>query len=159
MSSVTRSLTDPIKLGLMWILGKFFWFSGEAIWGTAWGKDSGIWFVLAEPWEPHSYLMIPGLMLIGYAMLMFKNRVYLPIKFARDENGKYGIQFYKAKKTEEEKENPYLVVNAGMDDGFYAEAFANKKIRNAQRRALADALQAPAQGNRFQSAWARLQKM
>eukprot|EP00443_Scrippsiella_acuminata_P044409 CAMPEP_0115284290 /NCGR_PEP_ID=MMETSP0270-20121206/60817_1 /TAXON_ID=71861 /ORGANISM="Scrippsiella trochoidea, Strain CCMP3099" /LENGTH=591 /DNA_ID=CAMNT_0002701233 /DNA_START=26 /DNA_END=1800 /DNA_ORIENTATION=- len=73
ISALARTLCDAVKLILMWILGKAFWFFG-------------FFPVLAEAWHPGligSWLMLPAICIIIYAMLMFKEASFIPLQIKK----------------------------------------------------------------------------
>lgn len=135
MSALARAMTDVVKLGIMWVLGKSIYLLGYVIWQSEWPKQGGTLAVLSEPWHPNSWMMIPGLILIGYALLMFRFRVFAPIQFVKDNNGKYQLHLIELEQTEEEKKNGYDNADVTMDDTFYSAAFTNRRIRaNVRQR-------------------------
>jgi hypothetical protein len=132
MSGLAKSFADAIKLAVMWLAGKAFWFLGRAIWRSAFPGVGGTLAVLAEPPTPMWYLMIPALFLIAHSLLMFKYRNWIPLVLERVPEAAstcnplglvLGI-----------KESPALDENScsldtGLDDTFYTAAFHNHKIR------------------------------
>lgn len=136
MSSLARSLCDAVKLAAMWMIGKLAWFAGEYIWEADWPKKGGTLAVLGEPWRPNSWMMIPGLFMIGYAMLMFKFAVFVPIQIKKSpEDGKWHVNLVQAEETE--ADDPYSRMDVGIDEDFYGAAFTNRKIRHNMRKHLA----------------------
>lgn len=140
LPALERAMTDVVKLGAMWVLGKSFYLTGWLIFQSEWPKNGGVLAVLAEPWQPRSWMMIPGLVLISYAMLMYKFKVYVPVKLHKDKNGKWGLQFLEANLTAEEKADQKFS-GVGLDEPFYSEAFTNRKIRNQLKESLGAALE------------------
>eukprot|EP00439_Symbiodinium_sp_Y106_P054714 s4225_g7.t1 len=120
ISALARTLCDTLKMILMWLLGKCFWFLA-------------ILQPLAEPWHPGflgSWLMIPAIGAVVYGMLMFKNAVYVPLVYAKDDDGEVREEL-----TEEDAAEVEEVV-ANMDDPFFMEAFRSQKLK--KRTYLAD---------------------
>jgi len=138
MSPLLCSLCDFGKLAVLWVAGKFFWFSGSFLWPSTWPNDGGAWAVLAEPWQPHSWLMIPILCVMGYAMLMFKLKVFNPIEL-KCVNGrvKLGLHRFQSK---EELQDPFKHINVGLEE-FYYEPFAKKKIKVHLQRKMSKLLE------------------
>jgi hypothetical protein len=145
LSSLARSLGDAIKLGVMWLIGKGCWIAGSHIYRMAWPANGGLLEVFAEPIEPKSWMMIPALIVMAYAMLMFKFRVWAPIRLERQvlegegldaKLGGWRFVLREAELTEEEKKNHFLLVDTGTGDGFYTNVFHNKKIRKIVSKAL-----------------------
>lgn len=125
ISALARTLCDTLKMILMWLLGKCFWFLA-------------ILPPLAEPWHPGllgSWLMIPAIGAVVYGMLMFKNAVYVPLIYAKDEDGVWRIQEVREELTEEDAAEVEEVV-ANMDDPFFTEAFRSQKLKKRNRRLL-----------------------
>jgi len=125
ISALARTLCDTLKMILMWLLGKTFWLLA-------------ILPPLAEPWHPGllgSWLMLPAIGAVVYGMLMFKNGVYVPITYVKDENGVWRLQEIREELPEEEEAELEEVV-ANMDDPFYMEAFRSKKLKKRNRRLL-----------------------
>jgi len=133
ISSLTRSLSAPIKLAVMWVIGKMCFFVGHRVYGDDFNADDGMLFVLAEPWRPKSWVMFPALALIGHAMLMFKFKCWFPLQVTK-EDGRWHLQLVKAVPTEEEREHKFGLQEVGLDDGFYAGAFNNSKAWKAARK-------------------------
>merc|ERR1712187_67189 len=164
MSSLARSLSDAVKLGLLWILGKTFWFCGVAIYRNGWPANGGTLTVLAESPERNSWMMIPALFLIGYAMLMFKFRTYCPLQYAKHENGRRQWVLVEAELTEEEKKNAFMICDTGIDDKFYVNVFHNRKIRKAvrclQNKSVHDEIRSikPEKRNKFQKAFVAMKQ-
>mmetsp|Transcript_101284 Transcript_101284/g.158214 ORF Transcript_101284/g.158214 Transcript_101284/m.158214 type:complete len:562 (+) Transcript_101284:44-1729(+) len=122
MSSLARSLADAIKLAVMWLAGKVFWFLGKALWQTAFPANGGTIAVLAEPPSPMWYLMIPSLLLIAHSMLMFKYGTYFPLQIERDEDGNRHLVI------NTDKADDDFTGETGIDDTFYADHFKNKRV-------------------------------
>lgn len=119
ISALARTLCDALKLFLMWLLGKVFWFFA-------------ILPVLAEVWHPGyfgSVLMIPAMCATIYGMLMFKNGVFLPITYVKGEGFKE-VKMEVSKEQEEEEE-----VAANLDDPFFMDAFRSRKLKKHSKRA------------------------
>jgi len=137
LPALERAMTDVVKLCIMWFLGKSFYLLGWLIYKNDWPAKGGVLAVLGEPWQPHSWMMIPGLVLISYAMLMYKFKVYTPVKLSKDKQGKWGLEFQQAVQTDEEKQ----FADTGLDDPFFSAAFTNRKIRNRLKDQLGAALE------------------
>jgi len=130
LSPLARAMTDVVKLAIMWVLGKLLYLLGSVIWQSEWPQEGGALAVLSEPWRPNSWMMIPGLVLIGYALLMYKFRVYTPLWLGKDKDGKWELQIIEAEATEEEKQKGFVEApETGFDDGFYSAAFNSRKVR------------------------------
>jgi len=124
ISALARSLCDALKLILMWLLGKFFYFAA-------------ILPVLAEAWHPGilgSWLMIPAIFAVVWGMLMFKNGVYVPVRYVKCSDGKWRFQEFEVEKSEiEQAEEDEAVC---LDDPFFMDAFRSKKLKKAAQRAF-----------------------
>ncbi|CAE7660149.1 SLC35F6 [Symbiodinium pilosum] len=118
ISALARTLCDTLKMILMWLLGKGFWLLA-------------ILPPLAEPWHPGllgSWLMIPAIGAVVYGMLMFKNAVFVPLTYAKDDDGVWRIQEVRQEvEGEDAGEVEELVTN--MDDPFYMEAFRSRQLK------------------------------
>jgi len=116
ISALARTLCDAVKLILMWALGKLFW-----------GLD--IFPMLAEEWRPGfigSWLMLPAIGIIIYAMLMFKNGTYFPVKL-RKHHHHLDIE-------EDIVKEHGKVITANLDDEFYTAMFRKKITANSKAR-------------------------
>eukprot|EP00930_Biecheleria_cincta_P031412 TRINITY_DN21806_c0_g1_i1.p1 TRINITY_DN21806_c0_g1~~TRINITY_DN21806_c0_g1_i1.p1 ORF type:complete len:522 (-),score=86.10 TRINITY_DN21806_c0_g1_i1:53-1576(-) len=124
ISALARSLCDALKLILMWILGKFFYFTA-------------ILPVLAEAWHPGlfgSWLMIPAIFAVVWGMLMFKNGVFVPVKYVKCNDGVWRVQEFEVERdalVDAEEEEAVC-----LDDPFFMEAFRSKKLKRAAQRAF-----------------------
>eukprot|EP00931_Biecheleriopsis_adriatica_P050057 TRINITY_DN28974_c0_g1_i1.p1 TRINITY_DN28974_c0_g1~~TRINITY_DN28974_c0_g1_i1.p1 ORF type:complete len:501 (-),score=118.42 TRINITY_DN28974_c0_g1_i1:182-1684(-) len=117
ISALARSLCDTLKILLMWALGKLFYFCA-------------ILPVLAEAWHPGllgSWLMIPVIVAIAWAMLMFKNGVYVPIYMVKASDGSWKLEQQSIQQDEEVEAEERETVN--LDDPFYMEAFRSRKLK------------------------------
>ncbi|CAE6947905.1 SLC35F6 [Symbiodinium natans] len=125
ISALARTLCDTLKMIMMWLLGKAFWLLA-------------ILPPLAEPWHPGllgSWLMIPAIGAVVYGMLMFKNAVFVPIIYAKDEDGVWRLQeVMQEVEGEDAAEVEEVVTN--MDDPFFMEAFRSQKLKKRNRRLL-----------------------
>eukprot|EP00429_Kryptoperidinium_foliaceum_P052537 CAMPEP_0176081466 /NCGR_PEP_ID=MMETSP0120_2-20121206/40751_1 /TAXON_ID=160619 /ORGANISM="Kryptoperidinium foliaceum, Strain CCMP 1326" /LENGTH=499 /DNA_ID=CAMNT_0017415235 /DNA_START=136 /DNA_END=1635 /DNA_ORIENTATION=- len=122
ISALARTLCDAVKLILMWFLGKLFWVVG-------------IFPMLAEAWHPGfvgSWLMLPAIGIIIYAMLMFKNATYYPIKLRKHHTH---IDIEEDVATNREK-----LITANLDDDFYTAMFRKKSATVAKTRRNRDPL-------------------
>mmetsp|Transcript_2574 Transcript_2574/g.7160 ORF Transcript_2574/g.7160 Transcript_2574/m.7160 type:complete len:259 (+) Transcript_2574:2-778(+) len=116
ISALARTLCDAVKLILMWALGKLFW-------------GLNIFPMLAESWRPGligSWLMLPAIGIIIYAMLMFKNGTYFPLKFKKH---RHHIDVEEDKAPEHGK-----VITANLDDEFYTAMFRKNITKNVKAR-------------------------
>eukprot|EP00435_Cladocopium_sp_Y103_P054867 s1089_g18.t1 len=134
ISALARTLCDTLKMIVMWLLGKIFW-------------ALAILPPLAEAWHPGllgSWLMIPAIFAVIYGpslgdpgirgpnrMLMFKNGVFLPLVYAKDDHGVWRIQERRDESDDEEELEDIL---ASGDDPFYMAAFRSKKLKRRNRR-------------------------
>merc|ERR1711972_1223721 len=117
ISALARTLCDAVKLVLMWFLGKAFWFFG-------------VLPALAEAWHPGligSWLMLPSILIVIYALLMFKNAFYFPL--AVSWNG-----------FEEQKVKDKDSIKVNLDDDFYTALFRSKKLRQGKASGKKDPL-------------------
>lgn len=124
ISALARTLCDTLKMIVMWLLAKAFWFLA-------------ILPPLAEAWHPGfwgSWLMIPAILAVVYGMLMFKNGVFLPIVYEPDETGVRRWQERKPDVLEDEDEIEEIAAN--LDDPFYMAAFRSKKLKRRNRRMM-----------------------
>jgi hypothetical protein len=146
MDSLTRSLADAAKFAVMWMMGKMFWFSGEAIYADTWPKEGGILAVLGEPWQPHSWLMIPIITLIAYSLLVYKAADFFPIEKVKTDDG---TEQWGLKAPEEKNATP----DAGIIEGFYVDAVHNRKIRRHVAKAAQEFLLASQRQQSFKNTW------
>jgi len=124
ISALAMSLCDALKLILMWLLGKFFYFAA-------------IFPVLAEAWHPGilgSWLMIPAIFAVVWGMLMFKNGVYVPVRYVKCSDGQWRFQEFEVEKSEMEQAEEEEAVC--LDDPFFMDAFRSKKLKKAAQRAF-----------------------
>merc|ERR1712216_837852 len=120
-------MTDVVKLGIMWIIGKSLWFVGASIWEMIGLSEVHRFWHYYQNRVPHSWMMIPVLIVLSYAMLMYKFGVYLPIKLTYIQ-GKLFWHFDEAPKTDDEKHGKIMQI--GTDDTFYSDAFTNRAVRH-----------------------------
>lgn len=123
ISALARTLCDTLKMIVMWLLGKIFW-------------ALAILPPLAEAWHPGllgSWLMIPAIFAVIYGMLMFKNGVFLPLVYAKDDHVVWRIQERRDESDDEEELEEIL---ASGDDPFYMAAFRSKKLKRRNRRIM-----------------------
>jgi len=124
ISALARSLCDALKLILMWLLGKLFYFMA-------------IFPVLAEAWHPGllgSWLMIPSIFAVVWGMMMFKNGVFMPVAFVKCSDGTWRVQEFEVERdalVDAEEEEAVC-----LDDPFFMEAFRSKKLKKAAHRAF-----------------------
>lgn len=115
ISALARTLCDAVKLILMWGCGKLFWILG-------------VLPFLAEAWHPGligSWLMLPAIIVVVWALLMFKRAAFIPLKVVKIDR-KWGIEEKKAKR---ESSSGGGDVKVSPEDPFFVSMFRSRKIR------------------------------
>mmetsp|Transcript_94121 Transcript_94121/g.243627 ORF Transcript_94121/g.243627 Transcript_94121/m.243627 type:complete len:521 (+) Transcript_94121:76-1638(+) len=117
ISALARTLCDAVKLILMWMLGKTFWFFG-------------FFPVLAEAWHPGligSWLMLPAICIIIYAMLMFKEGSFIPLHVMKTKKDKNAHAHYAIEENKVLIDPSAKAKLGNLEDPFYTGMFRHKR--------------------------------